>query len=238
MDIPARLVVRCSVSKDISPTGTTSAVVDQDLDGTFLTDRLDPNVAKIQLAEQTLREILSKKPQLLLLDVDLIRIAGETVVLASIQSPRPLIPDEIHLLQKKIRDRLGDSSMRLVARCQVATDVTSRGRILYGRAHFGEQTPGLKQVEKSLRSALACQGEFYVLTNLDVLWEKDHWAVQAEIFGPKVITPNQVKNIEKMTGQAVGKPVKFFAWSSGRANGHGFQIPALGRVHQAEDAAY
>ncbi|MDY0041799.1 MAG: DUF389 domain-containing protein, partial [Desulforhabdus sp.] len=83
LNMPVELIVRCILSKDVSPTGSTSAAIAKSLDGIFVAEELDPDVAKEQLAEQTLRELLAARPDLLLLDVDLLYVAGAPVILAT-----------------------------------------------------------------------------------------------------------------------------------------------------------
>lgn len=209
---PVFLVVRSALSKDISATGTTSAVVAPTLDGKFLTEKLDPNVRRIQAAEQILREIFAKHPQLLLLDVDLFSLAGEPVILATVQTPRTLLAHEISEFEDQIRRRLQDPKLRLLVRCQVPTDVTSRGRILSGRAHFGPPDQGAPKVKELSRQALRAQGQFFV-TNLDAVRQKDAWLVRAEVFGPRVMSPPQVRAAEKQVAARVGRPVRIQAWS-------------------------
>ncbi len=212
LDMPAELIVRCVLAKDISPTGTTSAAMVQSLDGAFLADNLDPDVAKVQLAEQALREMLASRPDLSLLDVDLLRIAGKPVILASVQSSRALLPYEVEDAQTKLRKRLNDPTVILLARSQVPIDVTGRGRILIGRAHFGDLPEGTSKVEQEIRSAADKLGDYFA-TNVDVVWNEDHWTATAEVVGARVISPKDVNKIERLVSQEVGQPVELNAWS-------------------------
>jgi len=212
LDMPAELIVRCVLAKDISPTGTTSAAMVQSLDGAFLADNLDPDVAKVQLAEQALREMLASRPDLSLLDVDLLHIAGKPVILASVQSSRALLPYEVEDAQTKLRKRLNDPTVILLARSQVPIDVTGRGRILIGRAHFGDLPEGTSKLEQEIRSAVDKLGGYFA-TNVDAVWNEDHWSATAEIVGERVISPNDVNKIEQLVSQEVGQPVELNAWS-------------------------
>lgn len=212
LDLPAELIVRCILAKDISPTGTTSAVMAQTLDGSFIADKLDPDVAKEQLAEQTLRELLASRPDLWLLDVDLVYISGTPVVLATVQSARALIPYEVEDAEAKLRQRLGDPTVILLARCQVPEDVTAKGRILMGRAHFGSLPEGTSRVEEEIRRAVDKLGDLFA-TNVDAVSSSGQWNVTAEIVGSRVITNGDVRKVEESVSAVVGKPVKLNAWS-------------------------
>ena len=145
-ELPVILVVRNALSKDVSSTGTTSAVVNPTLDGRIFSEKVDPGVRRIQASEQILREMFSTRPHLLLLDVDLLHLGGEPVILASVQTPRPLLAQEVAEFESAIQKRLDEPKLRLLVQCQVPVDVTSRGRILLGGAHFGEQDPKAVEV--------------------------------------------------------------------------------------------
>jgi len=212
LDQPVRLVARCLLTKDIFPPGATAVVVGPGLDGRFLTDKVPPDVKRLQLAEQTLRELFSTRPQLLLLDVDLVHVLGNPVILATLQSPRPLIPQEAKAFEAAIQQRLNDSSIRLLARCQVPVDVTATGRILYGKAHFGPPDPEAETVDAAIRRAVAELPDMFV-TALDVVRGKDGFEARAEIAGPRLITPKEITAIEGKAAAVAGTSVHFAAWS-------------------------
>jgi hypothetical protein len=102
--------------------------------------------------------------------------------------------------------------MKLVIRCQVATDMTSKGRILYSDAHFGSPPKGTDVVDREMRKALKRHGKFKV-TNLDTIWTGKHWSVMAEIYGHRVITIDEVEAAQRHVASRVGKPVKLNALS-------------------------
>lgn len=212
LDQPSRLVVRCLLTKDIFAPGSTAVVVAPGLDGAFLTDKVPPDVKRLQLAEQTLRELFSSRPQLLLLDVDLVHVLGNPVVLATLQSPRPLIPQEAREFEQAIQNRLGDTTVRLLARCQVPVDVTATGRILYGKAHFGPVDARAKAVGAVLRRGVEALPDMFV-TSLDVVRGSDGFQARAEIAGTRLITPKEIKTIEARAATFAGEPVQFAAWS-------------------------
>ncbi|MGD9610511.1 MAG: DUF389 domain-containing protein [Desulfovibrionaceae bacterium] len=209
---PVRLAVRCLLTKDIFPSGATAVVGAPSLDGSFFTDKVPADIKHLQLAEQTLRELFSTRPQLLLLDVDLVHILGDPVILATLQSPRPLIPLEAKAFEQAIRDRLGDPTIRLLARCQVPVDVAADGRILFGRAHFGPVDPSAKAVEAATRRAVESLADMFV-TAMDVVRTADGFQARAEITGTRLITPRELRDIETRVGVMSGAPVHLAAWS-------------------------
>lgn len=207
-----RLVIRCVLSRDISPTGGTSVVINPTLDGRFISDDVPPDVKRLQLAEQTLREMFAEKPQLLLLDVDLAHILGDPVILASIQSSRPLIPMEVKQMEEAIQKRLDDPAIRLLARSQVAVDTASNGRILYGSAHFGPQPEDAAKIVASATKAIEDSGEFFV-TAMDAVKRGDAWEARAEVSGTRVMSSKEVAEIEKSLAGWLAEKVKLLVWS-------------------------
>ncbi len=51
------------------------------------------------------------------------------------------------------------------------------------------------------------------MTNLDAIWTGKHWSVRAEIYGHRVITPEEVETVQQHVASRVGKPVKLNALS-------------------------
>ncbi len=207
-----RLVARCLLTKDIFPPGGTAVVTAPSLDGSFLSVEVPADVKRLQLAEQTLREILATRPQLLLLDVDLVHIAGDPVILATLQSPRPLIPLEAEEFERAVRQRLGEPGLRLLARCQVPVDVDSKGRILFGKAHFGPEDPAARAVAETARQAVEALPDTFV-TALDVIRDGEGFVARAEITGTRLVTPEQIRDIEARVAVSAGAPVRLSAWS-------------------------
>ncbi len=217
---PTELIVRCVLTKDISATGSTSEVTAENLDGAFLTTKVAPGVWRVQVAEQALREKLEARPELDLLEVDLLQFPRGPEILATFQGPRVLIPEEIQELEKAMQDRLGDASVHLLARCLTTSEVDTRGRILYGWSHFG--TPSV--VEKDLAQAIdaAVKQEFnrfpdLFLTNVDAAPRDDAWAVRVEAVGARVISAKEVARMENTVSRKVSQAVKIYLWSRAEA---------------------
>lgn len=217
---PTELVIRSVLAKDIGATGTTSQVTAENLNGAFMTQELAPDVLKTQFAEQALREILISRPELELLDVDLMYFPAGPVVLASIQGPRTLIPTEVQELEKAIQERLKDPNIHLMVRCLTTVEVDSKGRILYGWSHLGLPTPEQKELRDRIENA--ARDEFRRLanifaTNVDAAPKDDDWQVRVEVVGSRVISPDEAAGMEKRISRLVKKPVKIYFWSKAQA---------------------
>jgi uncharacterized hydrophobic protein (TIGR00271 family) len=217
---PTELIVRTIMAKDVSATGSTSQVTAQNLNGFFLRGKLPPDVVKVQLAEQSLRETLSSRPELTLMDVDLLHFPSGPVILATIQGSRALIPAEVKKFQKALQERLKDTNLGLLVRSLITVDVDGQGRILYGEAHFGAATP----VEKALREKVetTAREEFkkfpeLILTNVDAIQKNHAWHIRIEAVGARVSGRRDVVALEEAVSRTIDQPVKIFLWSRAEA---------------------
>ena len=217
LDAHANLIMRCFITKDISSTGSTSGVVARNLDGEFISSKLHPNVKRIQIAEQVLREMLENYKGLYLdLDnLDLVQLQNGAVVVASIQSGRTLTPLEVSRFEKAIQERLGDQKVRLLIRSDDLTDVSSKGRVLYGKAHFGELSKEEKatggDLEREMKKEIRSIQNMFA-PNVDAVPKGDVWLVRAEVVGPRVLRPPEVRRIEIRVGRSIGKKVDLHVW--------------------------
>ena len=215
IDPDTNLIVRCGIARDVSSTGSTSAVVTEDLNGEFITARLDPVVETVQMAEQALREMLAGHPELFLENVDLVELAAGQVILASIQSSRALIANEVEAFEDRIQERLDNHDIRLLVRCNDLVDVTSKGHVLYGKAHFGKLSPSelnlQKIIEKRTKEQIEGAANMFA-TNVDAILKDGQWSVRAEVVGPKMMTPGQVRQIERDVSKIVRHQVNIYVW--------------------------
>jgi uncharacterized membrane protein len=212
---PTELIVRAVLAKDVSATGSTSQVTAQNLNGFFLSSKLDPEIFKVQAGEQALREILASYPVLHLLDVDLVHLPRGPVLLATIQGSRALVPEEIKAFQEKIRKRLHDPHLLLVIRYLTTSDMDAQGHVLYGNAHFSSQSPEEKALQE--RATQVVREEFKELTsvfvtNVDAISKNDTWRVRVEAVGPRAVSPQELRRVEKAVSRRLDKPTKIYLW--------------------------
>ncbi len=212
---PTELIVRANLTKDVCATGSTSQVTAQNLDGFFLSGQAAPEVMRSQQAEQALRELLIARPDLLLMEVDLLQFPCGPVVLATLQGSRTLIPAEVQELEMKMQERLQDPQLRLLTRCLTTVDVDARGRILYAWSHFGSNSPEdaalQERVEKEVRDALQKFPELFI-TNVDALGSEKEWAVRVEAVGTRVLAARELAQLEKLVSQKVHRPTRIYLW--------------------------
>jgi uncharacterized hydrophobic protein (TIGR00271 family) len=215
LGLKSNLIMRCNITKDISSTGSASGVVDRNLDGEFITTKLHPRVKRLQIAEQVLREILDDYPGFYLDSLDLVQLGDRVILVVSIQGSRKLIPYEVERFENAVRERLGDAQVRLLIRSVDMVDVSSKGRVLYGMAHFGCLSPAetamQERVEHEVKSAIIRIKDMYA-PNVDAVRKNGKWLARAEVVGPRVLRPSEVQSIERGVSGATKQDVTLHAW--------------------------
>ena len=220
LGMPTELIMRSVLAKDISATGATSEATAENLNGSILTAKISPEVLKLQFAEQAIREILVSRPEIDLLEVDLLHFPRGPYILATLQAPRVLIPTEVREFEQKIQARLQDPSIHLLVRSVVTEDVSAGGRILYGWSHLGKQDPAQKavmvQIQEAVREKFKRFSDLFV-TNVDAAPKDGSWQVRAEVVGARIISPEESAAIEKEVSRELGVEIKIFFWSKSQA---------------------
>jgi uncharacterized hydrophobic protein (TIGR00271 family) len=218
--VPTVLIFRCVLTKDISAIGTTSEVTTENLNGSFLSTKVNPKVLQVQVAEQVLREVLFSRPEFELVEVDQERLPAGSVIIATIQGPRVLIPSEVQEFQMSIQRRLNDNSIRLLARCLTTVAVDDTGRILYGWSHFAlkppEQRALMDKIDLAVRDAFKRFQDIFV-TNVDAAPRHDGWQARVEVVGARVITPREAASVERIVTDRINRTVKIFFFSRSQA---------------------
>jgi hypothetical protein len=126
-----------------------------------------------------------------------------------------MIPHEVGEFEKRIQERLNNHDIRLLVRCNDLVDVTSKGHVLYGQAHFGKLSPDeldlQKRIEKTTKTQIELIANMFA-TSVDAMLQGGEWFVRAEVVGPKMISPKQVRGIEKDVSRIVRHQVNIYVW--------------------------
>jgi len=207
---PVRLFMRCNLTKDVTATGSTTLRPYLSLNGKVTTAPLSPDMRLLQQAEQVAREVVATRPDIVLKDVELVNLPTGPVIVVSIESARPPSPPRIARFEALLRERLGEETVRVIVRTADSTDITSKGSVLFGEAHFGarsaEEAQQQRRVEETVRANLQSVPNTFV-TAIDAVQRDSGWAVRAEVAGPRVLAPNEVHSIEERTAKAVAASV-------------------------------
>jgi hypothetical protein len=138
------------------------------------------------------------------------------VLVVSVQMPRAPLPVGIQRLEKLLQERVGDSRTRLVIRVINSVDISSKGRILLGQAHFGEQPTEEVAMQEALEQAALAGIEqipnLFVI-NIDAAKSAAGWAVRAEVVGPRVPSPAEARTLETTLQKLAGRPVTVSLWA-------------------------
>jgi len=210
------LFFRCTITKDVGASGAASLLAGPVLDGRFTQVSESSAARTVKVAEQVLRDILVDRPNIILQDVRAVPFPVGLVVIASIQSSYRPIALQVERAEEVIRKRLGRSDVTLLVRTVESSDTTSKGRVLLGEAHFAripeDQQTLAEKIGASLREQVEQGGELFV-TNFDAVKYASGWRVRAEVVGPRVPTPVQVKKIEAMLARDAGSNVELSLWA-------------------------
>jgi uncharacterized hydrophobic protein (TIGR00271 family) len=217
---PVHLFMRCSLTKDITATGSTTLRPYLSLNGKVTTAPISPDMRLLQQAEQVAREVVANRPNIILKDVQLVRFPAGPVVVVSIETSRRPAPERIKLFEQLLQERLGDPTVRVVVRMAESVDITSKGRLLFGEAHFDtgstESATARKKVEDAVRKSLEALPSTFVVA-IDAIDDDSGgsggsgasgWIVRADVAAARVLSPSEVRGVEETASKAVGKPVE------------------------------
>jgi hypothetical protein len=207
---PVHLFMRCTLTKDVTATGSTTLRPYLSLNGKVTTAPVSPDMRLLQQAEQVAREVVATRPNIVLKDIELVPLPTGPVLVVSIESPRPPNPGHIARFEALLRERLGEQSVRVVVRVAESVDITSKGRVLFGEAHFGvpseEQAQRQRTVEETVRANLQGLPNTFV-TAIDAVPGESGWAVRAEVASPRIPAPSDVHGVEERAAKTLGEPV-------------------------------
>ena len=213
---PVRLFIRSAVTADVSATGSANIRPYFSLNGRVTEARLSPAMRILQQAEQVAREVAATRPDLVLKDIELVQLRSGPVIVIAIEGPHPPTSDEVARFEAPMRERLGEPALRVVMRQALSKDVTSKGRILFGDAHFGtattEEGEQRAAVERTVRAAVEELPNMFAPA-VDAVRKGEGWLVRAEIVGPRVPTPAEVRVIERGTAKSLGESVTLSVWA-------------------------
>jgi uncharacterized hydrophobic protein (TIGR00271 family) len=207
LGVPVRLYVRCGVVRDVVASGTKElrpwvSLEDRDSRQT----ESDPTTLLLQEAEQVAREVATSRPEFVLKDVELLTLASGPVVIFSIENARDPSPTLVASFERILRERLRRTDVRVVARTVDSRDITSKGRILFGEAHFleqsAEESAEQKKVEDAVRQSLEAVPNTFV-TAVDAVRRSGGWVVRVEASAPRALFPEEVKAAEQRSSASV-----------------------------------
>jgi hypothetical protein len=127
--------------------------------------------------------------------------------------------------------------VQVVVRRFDSTDITAKGKILYGLAHFGAatgaDTSGRREVEAAVQARIQALPNLFV-TAIDAVRAGSGWNVRAEVVGPRVPTPEEIRGVERHVGASLGATVALSLRARVDLVVTGTHYEALGQEHAAD----
>jgi hypothetical protein len=210
------LYVRNSITHDVASVGTTSLLATINLDGKFTKAHLTPLESVVQIAEQVMRERMVDLPDIIFDKIEVVPLQSGPLIIVSVRSSRLPTTAGIEGVEREIQQRSGDESVRLLARVITPVDISSKGNVLLGRAHFAEQTAPMAQRRRSVETDAKKELERIpnlMVTSIDAVESPDGWTVSAEAVGPRVPRPKEISTIETTLKMKTKQPVSLRVWA-------------------------
>ncbi len=127
--------------------------------------------------------------------------------------------------------------MRVVVRVAESVDITSKGRVLLGEAHFApaspEETQRQRTVEETVRRELQSVANTFV-TAVDAVHQSSGWLVRAEVVDPRILAPDDVRSVEARSAKAIGESVDLTVRARADVLVTGTRYQAVGDVRLPE----
>ncbi|UCD36302.1 MAG: TIGR00341 family protein [Nitrospiraceae bacterium] len=205
------LIVRSIIASDISPTGSTSQVTAQNLDGIFLREQMTSKELKIRTAERIFREKFHQHPGLKLIDVEVGQVPRGPVIVATVEGVRDLSKEEISEMEEAIRDRLQDDHIHLIVQSTKKNLFDSRGQIAYGWTRLGPLTPEKERIMDRINDAVMEKFKDFPSVfpyNVNYMFSEDSLHVVIEAGGIRIMTPGELASLEKAISEKAGLEVK------------------------------
>ena len=205
------LIVRSIIASDISPTGSTSQVTAQNLDGIFLRDQMTSQELKIRTAERIFREKFHRHPGLKLIDVEVGQVPRGPVIVATVEGVRDLDKEEIREMEELIRERLQDPHIHLIVQSTRKNIFDRRGHIAYGWTHLGPLTPEKERIMDRIDSAVNEKFNDYPSLfpySVHYRFSEDFLHVVIDAGGIRIMTPGELALLEKAISEKAGLEVK------------------------------
>jgi len=215
VDTKVSLFVRCTLTQDVAAAGSLQLLPSIDLDGHFLRVAPSPDSRLVESAEQILLEMVALGARYELMGVELLHLPSGPVVVASIRGAASLGPGQVRFAEQRLRKRLARDDVSLMVRTVSTTDLTAKGRVLLGAAHF-ETTDLASRERTNALEAEARRGlealQQTVVVALDAVEDADRWTIRAQVAAAKPPRPQDVARIESALARAVARPVSLSVW--------------------------
>jgi uncharacterized hydrophobic protein (TIGR00271 family) len=196
---PVELFVRSILSRDVSATGSINQIVTETLDHFSIGGRVDPKVDILKIAEQTIQEYLEVLRTRYLNHVNLMTLGDRLLIMATIEGPSVLTPNQIKELEGSIREKSSYNNLDLIVRQNDVRLSDSHGRFYYEWMNPLGDLPEHRQVLNRVRAFVKAEFDTggYIVTNINWTLRKGAYHLLVEVTGPTLYTQAELKALKK-----------------------------------------
>ena len=216
LDKPINLIVRTTIARDMSAAGSTSQVVEQNLDGNFMNAAISDKEMVLKSAEQVLWEQLASRPDFRFVSVDYGRAPRGKVILAAVEGISPPSAEQIRQVERLIQERVQDPTLSLIVRFTPSFLLDRYGQGLYGWSFSGEITPEKEKLTRDIEAAVdqVLRTHYPEVQPVRLYFNclADTWKVLVEATGTGKLSFKDRSRIEKMVSEKVAYPVQISIW--------------------------
>jgi uncharacterized hydrophobic protein (TIGR00271 family) len=216
LEKPISLIVRTTIARDMSAVGSTSQVVEQNLDGNFMNAKISDKEMVLKSAEQVLWEQLASRPDFRFVNVDYGRTPRGKVILAAVEGISPPTAEAIRQVERLIQERVQDPTLSLIVRFTPSILLDRYGQGLYGWSFSGEITPEQEKLTRDIQAAVNQVFRTHYPDVHPVRLYYNHlenkWKILVEATGTGTLSSKDRLRIEKMVAEKVAHPVQISVW--------------------------
>jgi uncharacterized hydrophobic protein (TIGR00271 family) len=216
LEKPISLIVRTTIARDMSAVGSTSQVVEQNLDGNFMNAKISDKEMVLKSAEQVLWEQLASRPDFRFVNVDYGRTPRGKVILAAVEGISPPTAEATRQVERLIQERVQDPTLSLIVRFTPSILLDRYGQGLYGWSFSGEITPEQEKLTRDIQAAVNQVFRTHYPDVHPVRLYYNHlenkWKILVEATGTGTLSSKDRLRIEKMVAEKVAHPVQISVW--------------------------
>ena len=216
LEKPISLIVRTTIARDMSAVGSTSQVVEQNLDGNFMNAKISDKEMVLKSAEQVLWEQLASRPDFRFVNVDYGRTPRGKVILAAVEGISPPTAEAIRQVERLIQERVQDPTLSLIVRFTPSILLDRYGQGLYGWSFSGEITPEKEKLTRDIQAVVNQVFRTHYPDVHPVRLYYNHlgntWKILVEATGTTTLSSKDRLRIEKMVAEKVAHPVQISVW--------------------------
>ncbi|NCC25955.1 MAG: DUF389 domain-containing protein [Deltaproteobacteria bacterium] len=192
---PVNLIVRTHITRGVSSTGERLLHFYRTADGIEQMTLANSDTRTLNVVTQLLRDRIENLPNVTLADVELRKSGdGERVVHVTLQGNERLFPDGNAIMEDEVRRRLQDQNLRLVTHF-IKSDTLGVEEFKPSEANPGQDDPVTLQLETAAAEMIQARTGLFP-SSVKARFRDGQWSVLAEVSGRRLMTPEEVGDIE------------------------------------------